>query len=72
MWIVSIVSNRVIRVAPDGAQQLVLEDADAAHVAWFEAAFLAGTIGRPHLDQAAGQVLKNISSLAFGGATGAP
>jgi hypothetical protein len=58
----------VIRVAPDGAQQLVLEDADAAHVAWCEAAFQAGTLGRPHLDQAAGKVLKNVSSLAFGGA----
>jgi sugar lactone lactonase YvrE len=68
VWIVSIISNRVIRVAPDGAQQLVLEDADAAHVAWCEAAFQAGTLGRPHLDQAAGKVLKNVSSLAFGGA----
>lgn len=68
VWIVSVVSNRVIRVAPDGAQQLVLEDADAAHVAWCEAAFQAGELGRPHLDKAAGRRLKNISSLAFGGA----
>jgi hypothetical protein len=68
LWITSIVSNRVIRVAADGSQQIMLEDADAAHVDWVEAAFLAGTMDRPHLDQAAGRRLKNISSLAFGGA----
>ncbi|MCU0898143.1 MAG: SMP-30/gluconolactonase/LRE family protein [Burkholderiales bacterium] len=67
IWITSIVSNRVIRVAPDGAQTVVLEDADRAHIDWVEEAFQAGTMGRPHLDKAAGRVLRNISSLAFGG-----
>jgi sugar lactone lactonase YvrE len=67
VWIVSIVSNRVLRVAPDGAQQLMIEDADAAHLAWVEEAFQSATMGRPHLDRAAGRVLKNISSIAFGG-----
>jgi sugar lactone lactonase YvrE len=66
-WITSIVSNRVLRVAPDGAAHVVLEDADPAHVAWCEEAYLAGTLGRPHLDVAAGRVLRNVSSLAFGG-----
>jgi hypothetical protein len=32
-WVVSIVSNRLIRVAPDGTQTLWLEDADAEHLA---------------------------------------
>ena len=67
VWITSIISNRVLRVGPDGAAQVVLEDADPAHVQWCEDAYLAGTLGRPHLDRAAGRVLKNISSLAFGG-----
>ncbi|HEX2541722.1 MAG TPA: SMP-30/gluconolactonase/LRE family protein [Caldimonas sp.] len=67
VWITSIVSNRILRVAPDGASTTVLEDADAAHVGWCEDAYLGGTLGRPHLDRAAGRVLKNISSLAFGG-----
>ena len=66
-WVVSIVSNRLIRVAPDGTQTLWLEDAAPAHLAWVEAAFDAGTLGREHLDRAAGQVLKNISSIAFTG-----
>lgn len=67
VWITSIVSNRVIRVAPDGSQQLMLEDADPAHLEWVEQAYLAGAMGREHLDRAPGKVLRNISSLAFGG-----
>jgi sugar lactone lactonase YvrE len=67
LWITSIVSNRVLRVAPDGATTVQLEDADPAHVQWCEDAYLAGTLGRPHLDRAAGSRLRNISSLAFGG-----
>jgi sugar lactone lactonase YvrE len=67
IWITSIVSNRVIRVAPDGGQSLILEDADAAHVRWVEDAYRANALGRPHLDTRAGRKLANISSLAFGG-----
>ena len=66
-WVTSIVSNRVIRVAPDGTQTVVLEDADDHHVARVEHAFLGGAMGRKHLDVAAGKRLANISSLAFGG-----
>lgn len=67
-WVVSIVSNRLIRVAPDGAQTLWLEDADPAHLAWVEAAFEAGEMDRPHLDGIKSRVLRNISSIAFTGA----
>ena len=67
IWITSIVSNRVIRIHPDGQQEIVLEDADAAHLADVEAAYLAHRLGRPHLDTARGKRLRNISSLAFGG-----
>jgi sugar lactone lactonase YvrE len=67
-WVVSIVSNRLIRVAPDGTQTVWLEDADAAHVAWVEAAFEAGQMDRPHLDANPSRSLRNISSIAFTGA----
>jgi sugar lactone lactonase YvrE len=67
-WVVSIVSNRLIRVAPDGTQSVWLEEADAAHLAWVEAAFDAGTMGRPHLDGTPSRQLRNISSIAFTGA----
>ncbi len=68
VWIVSIVSNRVIRVAPSGEQQIWLEDVDADHLAWVEQAYQSHTMGRPHLDGVKSQQLRNISSLAFGGA----
>ena len=67
VWITSVVSNRVIRVAPDGSQRVMLEDCDATHLAWVEQAFQAGEMGRPHLDGIKSRRLKNISSLAFGG-----
>ena len=67
VWITSVVSNRVIRVALDGSQQVMLEDCDAAHLAWVEQAFQAGEMGRPHLDGIESRRLRNISSLAFGG-----
>jgi sugar lactone lactonase YvrE len=67
LWVTSVVSNRLIRVSPDGGQEIVIEDSDAAHVAWVEAAYAARAMGRPHLDTARGQYLLNLSSLAFGG-----
>jgi sugar lactone lactonase YvrE len=66
-WVTSIVSNRVLRVRADGSQQVVIEDADAAHLDEVEAAYRAGTMGRPHLDAVRSRVLRNVSSLAFGG-----
>jgi sugar lactone lactonase YvrE len=67
VWITSIVSNRVIRLAPDGRQEIIVEDADPAYIAWTEQAFRADELGRPHLEKPAGRRLANISSLAFGG-----
>ena len=66
-WVTSIVSNRVIRIAPDGTQALMIEDCDLAHLAWVESAYQSSSMDRPHLDQAKSKRLKNISSLAFGG-----
>ncbi|MFD2205886.1 SMP-30/gluconolactonase/LRE family protein [Kiloniella antarctica] len=67
VWITSIVSNRVIRIAPDGTQEVMIEDCKDEHLVWVEEAFQAGEMGRPHLDNAQSKALKNISSLAFGG-----
>ena len=66
-WVVSIVSNRLIRVAADGTQTLWLQDAEAAHLAWVEAAYDSGTMDRPHLDAVPSRALRNISSIAFAG-----
>lgn len=67
IWVVSIVSNRLIRVSPDGTQRVWLEDATPDHLAWVEAAFAAHEMGRPHLDGMQSRLLRNISSIAFGG-----
>ena len=67
MWIVSIVSNRVICISPSGKQQIWLEDVDADHLSWVEQAYQDHNMGRPHLDGVKSKELRNISSLAFGG-----
>lgn len=67
LWVTSPVSNRVIRVAPDGGQTLILEDSDPDHLAAVEAAYEGGGLSRVHLDEAKSEKLRNISSLAFGG-----
>ncbi len=66
-WVVSIVSNRLIRVAPDGTPTLWLQDVDAEHLAWVEDAYRSHSMGRPHLDRQTSRVLRNISSIAFTG-----
>jgi sugar lactone lactonase YvrE len=68
VWVVSIISNRVLRVSKDGQQHVWLEDADPAHLDYVERAYETHTLGRPHLDGVKSDVLRNISSIAFGGA----
>jgi sugar lactone lactonase YvrE len=65
--VTSIVSNRVIRIAPDGTQELWLEDADPEHLAQVEAAWREGRLERAHVDRVVSRILRNVSSLAFGG-----
>lgn len=67
LWVTSVVSNRLIRVAPDGAPSLVLADGDAAHIDWVEDAYLSGRLGRPHMDRIGARMLRSLSSIAFGG-----
>lgn len=66
-WITSVVSNRVIRVGPDGRGEILLEDSVREHLDWVEDAWQSGLMGREHLDTIRSLRLRNISSLAFGG-----
>jgi sugar lactone lactonase YvrE len=68
IWIASIVSNRILRLDPSGRLATIFEDSDPDFVAAVEAAYRTHSMGRPHLDRSAGRVLRNVSSLAFGGA----
>lgn len=66
-WVTSIVSNRVIKVSPNGAVSTVLEDSDLEYLKYVEAAFQFASMGRSHLDGVKSRVLRNVSSLSFGG-----
>jgi sugar lactone lactonase YvrE len=66
VWIVSVVSNRIIRIDRDGRQHLILEDADPETLDQVETAFQDGSFGRPEIDTGGRRTLGNASSLAFG------
>ncbi len=66
-WMTSVVSNRVIRVSAEREQRIVIEENDPEQLAVVEKAFLAGEMGRRHLDSIETEVTQSISSIAFGG-----
>jgi sugar lactone lactonase YvrE len=67
IWTVTVVSNRVIRVKPNGTQEIVFEDCDQEAVAAAEAAFQNGTYSRAHLDAGGKRPAGNLSGIAFAG-----
>lgn len=68
IWIAGIISNQLMSVDPaSGRVTVMLEDSDAEHVAWVEAAYEANELGRPHMDRVEARMLRNISNVAFGG-----
>ncbi len=67
VWVTSIISNRVIRINAYGGQEIIMEDCDMDYVERVERAFLAGRLNKTHFDNGKSKVLRNISSLAFGG-----
>ena len=67
VWITSVVSNRLIRVAPDGSQHVVIEQSDPVDVAQAEEKFQAGTFERADLELGGRHSLGNIASITFGG-----
>ena len=67
LWVTSVVSNRLIRVDPQGRQEVVLEQSDPAAVARVEEAFAAGRMHKDDLASTMETGLRNLSSLAFCG-----
>lgn len=67
LWITSIYSNRLIRVAPDGRQSVLLEDNDPAFVDEIEQAFARGVLANRGNPQVPATLIRNLSSSAFGG-----
>jgi len=68
IWIASVVSNRLIRIAPDGSQTVVLEDSAPEMVAAVERKYQDGVaLARADIDAGRAGVLGNLASVAFGG-----
>jgi hypothetical protein len=65
LWLTSIVSNRIWRIAPNGEAVLILADTDPAHVEWVEAALAQGRMGRDHFYDCGNTTLRNVASIAF-------
>ncbi len=69
LWVTSILSNRILRISPDGRMQTMFEDSEVTHLQLTEEAYQRDALGREHLDTARSEVMQNISNLAFGGPT---
>ena len=67
VWATMVVSNRVLRVAPNGEVSVVLDCGAPDVVAAAEAAFLSHTYNREHLNAGKHSVLGNCASIGFGG-----
>ena len=67
VWIICVVTNRLIRVAPDLSYEIVLEDFDPTHLDTIMAALDAGDLTRDLVYRNTGRRMLNHSSLAFGG-----
>lgn len=67
VWCTSVVSNRIVRVAPDGEQQLVYDTADPDLVAEAEAAYAEDRFDRSILNKGHAHALGNCASIGFGG-----
>jgi sugar lactone lactonase YvrE len=68
VWVTCIVSNRVLRIRLDGSCETMIDDSDAALCALAEARFREGTLSRADVDAGFQRSLRNVSSIAFGGA----
>ncbi|MCE3250062.1 MAG: hypothetical protein K0R41_3887 [Geminicoccaceae bacterium] len=67
IWIASVVSNRLLRIAPDGSQTVVLEDSDPEVVAAVERKYQESGLARADIDAGRERTLANLASVAFGG-----
>jgi sugar lactone lactonase YvrE len=67
VWVICVVTNRLIRIAPDLSHRVVLEDFDPDHLAKVLEALDAGVLTRDLVYHNSASRMLNHSSLAFGG-----
>jgi hypothetical protein len=68
LWITSPVSNCVLHVDKVGQQRVIIEDGVGDHVVRAEQRYHNSSFDRSFFESSPSQTLRNISSLAFGGA----
>ena len=67
-WVVCVGGSRVYRIVPDGQKLTVIDEAEPATAKQLGEAYLAGTLDRLQLSAPRGRRLRNVTSLAVGGA----
>ena len=66
LWIACVISNRLVRVAPDLTWTILLEDPDPA-LTDIAASYAKGELTWDQISRSRGSRLSNLSSIAFGG-----
>ncbi len=66
LWVTSVISNRLIRVAPDLTWTVLLEDPDPT-LADIASDYARGRLTWDQISRSSGALLSNLSSIAFGG-----
>lgn len=67
LWIVCVISNRLIRIAPDMTWTVLFEDVDRSGLDAIASAHAKGRLTWDHISQSRGSRVSNLSSIAFGG-----
>ena len=67
LWITSIFSNKLIRINSKGKKEIILEDSNYDFVNYIEKQFKNSNLTKKNMSNVKSKILKNISSLAFGG-----
>lgn len=68
LWIACVISNRLIRVAPDLTWTVLFEDVDHRELDTIASTYAKGCLTWDHISQSRGARVSNLSSIAFGGA----
>jgi sugar lactone lactonase YvrE len=67
LWVTSVISNRLIRVAPDLTWTVLFEDVDPGELDTITSVHAAGRLTWDHVSSSRGARVANLSSIAFGG-----
>lgn len=67
LWIICVISNRLIRVAPDLSWTVLFEDVDRRDLDCIASAHAEGRLTWDDISQSRGSCVSNLASVAFGG-----